>query len=512
MTAYSLAFGSLLLLGGRIGVLFGRKRTLIIGLAGFAGASAIGGASVDFPMLVTARTVQGAFGALLAPSVLALLTTTFTDFRERGEAFAIYGGIAEQARPWGCCSAGSSRPTRHGAGLSTSTSSPACRHGRRHAIGWRTTTPTDGDSARHPQTLLVTQRLVLPGLRLAPRPPLNNPFAIGFLVFGVCLRPAGLARGAGTPSPLVLPQVVRNRTHGRFRSWPCCLAAWGCSGSSCPSPPTCRGPQAGPSRDRFAFLPMIAALATMARVSNRSCCRFGPRVVVPAGLLHEHRCVASCTQSGSTARTSATYSPRFCCSAWVSPEPGPLGTAPAPRTQAQRSRGYGSATLNAYQQVGGSIGTALLDTLTAAPLRVPGRPDGDAGEPAGAHFTPAPRFVYSALIFVVPAVVAGLVLQGDMRALSARPRVTSRRDSSHGHLPEQGSRDRVRRIVRLMPGRRGTSAGGEQGPSCPTRSPPTHPSLLSCGCPSSDASSAGERQACSGRRPASLLNAGRPAP
>ena len=94
MTAYALAFGSLLLLGGRIGDLFGRKRTLIIGLAGFAGASAIGGASVNFPMLVTARTVQGAFGALLAPSVLALLTTTFTDFRERGKAFAIYGGIA----------------------------------------------------------------------------------------------------------------------------------------------------------------------------------------------------------------------------------------------------------------------------------------------------------------------------------------------------------------------------------------------------------------------------------
>src|SRR5213592_5148619 len=69
VTAYALAFGSLLLLGGRIGDLFGRKRTLIIGLAGFAGASAIGGASVNFPMLVTARTVQGAFGALLAPSV-----------------------------------------------------------------------------------------------------------------------------------------------------------------------------------------------------------------------------------------------------------------------------------------------------------------------------------------------------------------------------------------------------------------------------------------------------------
>lgn len=58
VTAYSLAFGSLLLLGGRIGDIFGRKRTLLVGLIGFAVASAIGGSSVDFPMLVLARTVQ----------------------------------------------------------------------------------------------------------------------------------------------------------------------------------------------------------------------------------------------------------------------------------------------------------------------------------------------------------------------------------------------------------------------------------------------------------------------
>src|ERR1700756_5921675 len=94
VTAYSLAFGSLLLLGGRIGDRVGRKRALIIGLVGFAAASAIGGASVNFAMLVMARTVQGAFGAMLAPSVLALLTTTFVDPGERGKAFGIYGAIA----------------------------------------------------------------------------------------------------------------------------------------------------------------------------------------------------------------------------------------------------------------------------------------------------------------------------------------------------------------------------------------------------------------------------------
>jgi EmrB/QacA subfamily drug resistance transporter len=94
VTAYSLAFGSLLLIGGRIADHFGRKWTFIVGLIGFAAASAIGGAALNFETLATARAVQGAFGALLAPAGLALLTTIFTDPGERGRAFAIYGGIA----------------------------------------------------------------------------------------------------------------------------------------------------------------------------------------------------------------------------------------------------------------------------------------------------------------------------------------------------------------------------------------------------------------------------------
>ena len=94
VTCYALAFGSLLLLGGRIGDMFSRKRVLITGLAGFAVSSAIGGAAVSFPMLVTARTLQGAFGALLAPAALGTLTSTFTDQRQRGRAFAVYGAVS----------------------------------------------------------------------------------------------------------------------------------------------------------------------------------------------------------------------------------------------------------------------------------------------------------------------------------------------------------------------------------------------------------------------------------
>jgi EmrB/QacA subfamily drug resistance transporter len=94
VTAYALAFGSLLLLGGKLGDLFGRKWTLITGLVGFSIASAIGGLAQSFGTLVLARTLQGAFGALLAPSALGLLTTTFEGSPDRPAAFGIFGAIA----------------------------------------------------------------------------------------------------------------------------------------------------------------------------------------------------------------------------------------------------------------------------------------------------------------------------------------------------------------------------------------------------------------------------------
>src|ERR1700685_1598906 len=94
VTAYALAFGSLLLLGGRLGDMFSRKRGFIIGMIGFAASSALGGAAQSFGMLVTARALQGVFGAILAPSALGTLVSTFRDPRERGRAFGVFGSVA----------------------------------------------------------------------------------------------------------------------------------------------------------------------------------------------------------------------------------------------------------------------------------------------------------------------------------------------------------------------------------------------------------------------------------
>ena len=94
LTAYTLSFAGLLLLGGRIADYFGRKRMFVVSLVGFAGASALGGLAQNSAMLFSARALQGAFAAVMAPAALSLLTVAFTEPKERARAFAVYGGIA----------------------------------------------------------------------------------------------------------------------------------------------------------------------------------------------------------------------------------------------------------------------------------------------------------------------------------------------------------------------------------------------------------------------------------
>lgn len=117
VTAYALAFGSLLLLGGRIADMIGRRAAMLTGLLGFAAASALGGAATSFGQLITARALQGMFAALLAPAALALLTTTFSEGRERARAFGIFGAIAGS----GSASRGASSPSCSTAAAPSST-------------------------------------------------------------------------------------------------------------------------------------------------------------------------------------------------------------------------------------------------------------------------------------------------------------------------------------------------------------------------------------------------------
>ena len=424
VTAYALAFGSLLLLGGRIGDIFGRKRTLIIGLAGFAGASAIGGASVNFPMLVTARTVQGAFGALLAPSVLALLTTTFTDFRERAKAFAIYGGIAGAGGALGLLLGG----------VLTSYASwrwtlyinlVFAAFATAGAVAWlKNDKAADRDPLDMGGLLLVTSGLfcLVYGFSHAETTAWSNPFTIGFLVFGTILLAGFALLEPRVRHPLLPPRIVLNRTRGGS-ILAMLFASMGLFGVFLFLTYYLQETlKFSPVKTGFAFLPMIAGLVAMAQVSNRVLLpQLGPKVIVPVGLLMNAAALYLLHRVGLHSSYVSQVLPYlvllglgFGLSLAPSFSTGTLGLKP-------HDAGVGSATLNTAQQVGGSVGTALLNTLAAgaATAYLVGRTITPANLQAAALHSYTTAFVCSALIFVVAAVVAGLVLpRGNMRALS----------------------------------------------------------------------------------------------
>src|SRR6185437_13189898 len=210
VTAYTLAFGSLLLLGGRLADLLGRKVTFLIGLLGFAGVS------VNFGMLITARACQGAFGALLVPSALSLLTTTFTEPKERGKAFGIYGAIA---------AAGGAIGLLLGGALT-------------EYLSWRWTLYVNlifagvafigGVLLLERQRSQVKPRLDIPGVLLvsaalfclvygfsnAATHNWHTPSTWGFLVAGVALLVLFAVWQTRAPNPLLPPRIVLDRNRG----------------------------------------------------------------------------------------------------------------------------------------------------------------------------------------------------------------------------------------------------------------------------------------------------------
>jgi EmrB/QacA subfamily drug resistance transporter len=435
VTAYSLAFGSLLLLGGRIGDMVGRKRALIVGLIGFAVASAIGGASVNFAMLVVARTVQGAFGALLAPSVLALLTTTFTDPGERGRAFGIYGAIAGAGGALGLLLGG----------ILTSYSSwrvtlyinlafaAAATVG---SLLWlKNDEGVDHDPLDLPGLFMVAAGLfsLVFGFSHAETTMWTNPYTIGFLVAGVVLLCAFAYFETKATYPLLPPRVVLNRTRGGS-VLAMLFASVGIFGVFLFLTYYLQGTLGfSPVKTGIAFLPMVVALAATAQVSNRILLpRFGPKPIVPVGLLVSAGAMFGLHLVGLHSSYVAHVLPYlivvgvgFGLSVAPAFSTGTLGLTP-------QDAGVGSATLNTAQQVGGSLGTSLLNTLaaTAATSYLVGRVDSPANLQAALLHSYTTAFLWSSLIFVVGAIVAGLVLQpGDLSSLAAQPEIDAAPDA-----------------------------------------------------------------------------------
>src|SRR5690348_8182369 len=369
VTAYTLAFGSLLLLGGRLADLLGRKVTFLTGLAGFAGVSAIGGASVNFAMLITARAFQGAFAALLVPSALSLLTTTFTAPKDRAKAFGIYGAIA---------GAGGAIGLLLGGALT-------------QYLSWRWTLYVNlifaavafagGAVLLKRQPSPARPRLDIPGVLLvsgalfclvygfsnAAAHSWHAPSTWGFLAAGVALG-AGFAVWQGRAAhPLLPPRVVLDRNRGgAYASM--LIASAGLFGiflfltyylqQTLGYSPLVTG---------MAFMPLSAGLILAANLSTIVLMpRFGPRPLIASGMLAAGGALVWLAQLGPhTAYAGGLLSPTILAGIGVG-----LVIAPVINTGtfgvAPQDAGVASATVTVGQQLGASVGTSLLNTIFAA--------------------------------------------------------------------------------------------------------------------------------------------------
>jgi EmrB/QacA subfamily drug resistance transporter len=433
VTAYTLAFGSLLLLGGRLADLLGRKVTFLTGLAGFAGVSAIGGASVNFGMLITARACQGAFAAILVPSALSLLTTTFTEPKDRGRAFGVYGAIA---------AAGGAVGLLLGGALT-------------EYLSWRWTLYVNlifagvafagGVLLLQRQRSQVKPRLDIPGVLLvsgalfclvygfsdAATHNWSTPSTWGFLAAGVALLVAFAFWQTRAPTPLLPPRIVLDRNRGgAYASM--LIASAGMFGvflfltyylqQTLGYSPLVTG---------VAFLPVAGGMAVAANLSTIVLMpRVGPRPLVASGMLVAAGAMAWFAQlAPHTAYADGVLGPLILTGIGLG-----LVIAPAINTGtfgvAPQDAGVASATVTVGQQLGASVGTSLLNTIFAAAVtsyltvhiasaRVIGRP-ALAGLALAHGYDTA--FWWTAGIFAAGAVIGGALLRrGPLRPASTPP-------------------------------------------------------------------------------------------
>ncbi|CAI7973735.1 Puromycin resistance protein pur8 [Frankia sp. Hr75.2] len=416
ITAYALAFGSLLLLGGRIADLFGRRMALLAGLAGFAAASAVGGAAVNFGMLVAARASQGMFGALLAPAGLSLLSTTFTETRERARAFGIYGAIA---------GAGGAVGLLLGGVLTEYLDWRWCLYVNlvfaavaiAGAAGLIRRQSVDGHPALDlPGTLAVCAGLfsLVYGFANAQTHSWSAPGTWALLLTGAALLALFVALETKVTHPLLPMRVLldRNRAGAYLTVFVVGVGVFGIFlfltyylqqnlGFS-------------PIRTGLAFLPIVGAVMITATVATSVLFpRVGPRPLIGLGML---------TAAGgmlwlTTLEVHSTYLADILPALVIAGVGLGLAMAPAMSTATAGvepdDAGVASATVNTAQQIGGSIGIAVLSTIaaTAASDYARGRaPGADLLARAAVHsYTTA--FAWSAAIFAAGAVLCGLLVR-----------------------------------------------------------------------------------------------------
>ncbi|MEV2190257.1 MFS transporter [Streptomyces phaeochromogenes] len=369
VTAYALAFASLLLLGGRLADLFGRKPVFLIGVAGFAGASVLGGAANSFGMLVTARALQGVFAALLAPAALSLLNTTFTDAKERAKAFSVYGAIAGAGGALGLLLGGvltDALDWRWTLYVNIIFAVIALVGGWMLLSNHRDATSSKLDL---PGALLVSSGLfaLVYGFSNAETHDWSSPQTWGFLVAGGLLLTVFAWWQTRAAHPLLPMRVLLDRSRGASFLAVLVTGAGMFGVFLFLTYYLQLNLGFSPTKTGVAFLPMMAALMVMAQVSTTKLVpRIGPKVVIPAGFAIAAVGMAWLTGIGLDSSYSTDVLPQLLLIGVGLGIVMPPAMALATSGIAPEDAGVASATVNAMQQVGGSIGTALLNTLAAS--------------------------------------------------------------------------------------------------------------------------------------------------
>ncbi|MFB2556676.1 MFS transporter [Herbiconiux liangxiaofengii] len=418
VTAYSLAFGSLLLLGGRLSDLIGRKRAFIIGLIGFALASALGGAADSFGLLIVARALQGVFGALLAPTALAVLTTTFTIPKERARAFGIFGAIAGAGGAVGLLLGGvltESFSWRWNLYINVVIAVVAI-------VGALIFVPSPRREGPRPKldlpgTLLVSAALfaLVYGFSSAETNDWDSPLTWGMLAASGVLLVAFVLWQRRAAHPLLPLAIVLDRNRGAAYS-SVLIAGAGMFGVFLFVTYYLQLILGySPIQTGLAFLPMIVMLVLAAQLStNIFVPRFGPKVTVPIGMVLAAVAMVMLTRLGTDAVYAADVMPALMLMGLAMGTIMPASIQTATLGVDRQFAGVASAMVNTSQQVGGSIGTALLNTLAAtaaATYLADNLPTTAAVAAEAAVHSYATAYWWGASFFTVGAVIAALLFR-----------------------------------------------------------------------------------------------------
>jgi EmrB/QacA subfamily drug resistance transporter len=423
LTAYTLAFGGLLLLGGRVADYLGRKRVFIVGLIGFAAASALGGLAPDAAALFGARALQGAFAAVMAPAALSLISVTFTEPHERARAFGVYGAISGGGAAIGLIAGG----------VLTQYASwrwcllvnvPVAAVAAVAAI-YVVRESRSSEETRHydiPGALTSTLGLVslVYAFTKAETDGWSSGITLVFLAISIVLLVTFVLIELRASFPLLPLRVVLDRSRGGsyLTSLLVGLALFGMflfltyymQGTLHYSALKCG----------IAFLPFSAGIVVSATVAAQLLPRFGPRMLMVVGMVMATVGLVLFTQLGvHSSYASHLLPPMIIISLGMGLVFVPLSSTALIGVH-EHDAGVASALVNTTQQVGGSLGTALLNTVAAtATASYLTSHRGSAAQAASLVHGYTEAFSLSAVLLAVGAVAALILVRGNRREVAA---------------------------------------------------------------------------------------------